>query len=95
MGDTDAPGIAPEKGFQFPAVIEVTAMGATEAGLARRVPEILAGLGLAVLAGSERVRMSRAGNYESVSVSFPCPSREVYDRAQEALRADPAIRWTL
>jgi len=31
----------------------------------------------------------------SVSVSFTCPTREKYDEAHTALRADPGIRWTL
>jgi putative lipoic acid-binding regulatory protein len=50
---------------------------------------------LSVLAGSLRVRPSREGKYVSVAVSFTCPSREKYDAAHEALRADPDIRWTL
>jgi putative lipoic acid-binding regulatory protein len=41
------------------------------------------------------MRPSREGNYVSVSVSFTCPSREKYDEAHAALRADPEIRWTL
>lgn len=85
----------PEQGFQFPGVFEINAMGSAEAKLEHRVPEILQGLGLSVLAGSARVRPSREGNYVSVSVSFTCPTREKYDEAHAALRADPAIRWTL
>jgi putative lipoic acid-binding regulatory protein len=85
----------PDQGFQFPGVFEINAMGSAAAELDKRVPEILQGLGLSVLAGSERVRPSREGNYVSVSVSFTCPSREKYDEAHAALRADPAIRWTL
>ena len=85
----------PDQGFQFPGVFEINAMGSAAAQLELRVPEILRGLGLSVLAGSERVRPSREGNYVSVAVSFTCPSREKYDEAHTALRADPAIRWTL
>jgi len=36
-----------------------------------------------------------AGNYVSVALSFTCPSREKYDAAHAALRADPDVRWTL
>lgn len=85
----------PQQGFQFPGVFEITAMGAASAALDSRVPEILESVGVVVLAGSTRVRPSREGNYVSVSVSFTCPSREKYDEAHAALRADPAVRWTL
>jgi putative lipoic acid-binding regulatory protein len=85
----------PDQGFQFPGVFEITAMGPVSAGLENRVPDIITGLGLSVLAGSLRARPSREGNYVSVAVSFTCPSREKYDAVHEALRADPDIRWTL
>lgn len=85
----------PEKGFQFPGLFEITAMGSASAALEDKVPRILEGLGLGVLAGSLRTRPSREGNYVSVTLSFTCPSREKYDEAHAALRADPDIRWTL
>jgi putative lipoic acid-binding regulatory protein len=85
----------PEQGFQFPGVFEITAMGPLSADLEDKVPDIITGVGLSVLAGSLRSRPSREGNYVSVAVSFTCPSREKYDAAHEALRADPDIRWTL
>lgn len=85
----------PEQGFQFPGVFEITAMGSAAAQLENKVPQILEGLGLSVLAGSARTRPSREGNYVSVSVSFTCPTRDKYDEAHAALRADPDIRWTL
>jgi uncharacterized protein len=85
----------PEQGFQFPGVFEITAMGKGHVGLEERVPEIIVGLGMAVLNGSMRTRPSNEGNYVSVSVSFTCPSREKYDAVHAALRADPDIRWTL
>ncbi|MEP7044241.1 MAG: DUF493 family protein [Dokdonella sp.] len=85
----------PDQGFQFPGLFEITAMGSVAAQLERRVPDILTNLGLSVLAGSARLRPSREGNYVSVSVSFTCPTREKYDEAHAALRADPDIRWTL
>jgi putative lipoic acid-binding regulatory protein len=85
----------PDQGFQFPGVFEITAMGSAAGGLEQKVIDLIEALGLSVLAGSTRVRPSRAGNYVSVAVSFTCPSREKYDAAHEALRADPHIRWTL
>jgi len=85
----------PQQGFQFPGVFEVTAMGKAYAGLEQRVPEIIVGLGLAVLNGSLRTCPSAEGNYLSVSVTFTCPSRAKYEAVHAALRADPDIRWTL
>jgi hypothetical protein len=85
----------PEQGFQFPGAFEITAMGKAHAGLEERVPEIIVGLGMAVLNGSLRTRPSNEGNYISVSLTFTCPSREKYDAVHTALRADPAVRWTL
>lgn len=85
----------PQQGFQFPGVFEITAMGSASAGLEEKVPRLIEGIGVAVLAGSVRVRPSREGNYVSVALSFTCPSREKYDAAHAALRADPDIRWTL
>jgi uncharacterized protein len=85
----------PQQGFQFPGAFEVTAMGNAGTGLDRRVVEIIAGLGLSVLEGSQRTRASSEGRYVSVSVTFTCPSREKYDAVHTALRADPDVRWTL
>ena len=85
----------PQQGFQFPGAFEITAMGNASGDLARRVPQLLAGLGLAVLDGSLRTRASSEGRYVSVSVTFTCPTREKYDAAHAALRADPDIKWTL
>ena len=85
----------PGPGFQFPGVFETTAMGSASADLEQKLVRILADLGLSVLAGTLRVRPSREGNYVSVTTSFTCPTREKYDAAHAALRADPAIRWTL
>ena len=85
----------PDQGFQFPGAFEITAIGKAGAGLEERVPEILVGIGLAVMNGSERTRPSSEGRYVSVSVTFTCPSREKYEAAHAALRADPDIRWTL
>jgi uncharacterized protein len=85
----------PDQGFQFPGVFEITAIGTGHVGLEERVPEIIVGLGMAVLNGSLRTRPSNEGRYISVSVTFTCPSREKYEAAHAALRADPDIRWTL
>jgi len=83
------------QGFQFPGSFEITAMGNATANLRARVPEILRGLGLSVFEASVRERPSREGNYVAVTASFTCPSREKYEAAHAALRADPDIRYTL
>lgn len=83
------------QGFQFPGSFEITAMGNANANLRDRVQGILSDLGLSVLEASVRERASREGNYVSVSVVFNCPSRDKYDAAHAALRADPDIRYTL
>ena len=85
----------PDQGFQFPGVFEITAMGSAAAELEKKVPALIESVGLNVLAGLVKVRPSREGNYVSVAVSFTCPTREKYDEAHAALRADPDIRWTL
>jgi putative lipoic acid-binding regulatory protein len=85
----------PDQGFQFPGLFEITAMGKAAGELERRVPEILAGIGLGVMAGSERVRPSKGGNYVAVTVSFTCPTRAKYDEAHAVLRADPEVYSTL
>ncbi|MEP6939145.1 MAG: DUF493 family protein [Rudaea sp.] len=85
----------PGQGFQFPGAFEITAVGKAHAGLEERMPELIAALGLSVLNGSLRTRPSSEGHYVSISVTFTCPSRELYEAAHSALRADPAVRWTL
>jgi putative lipoic acid-binding regulatory protein len=85
----------PGQGFQFPGVFEITAVGKAHAGLEERVPEIIVGLGMAVLNGSMRTRPSSKGHFVSVSVTFTCPTREKYEAAHAALRADADVKWTL
>jgi putative lipoic acid-binding regulatory protein len=83
------------QGFQFPGVFEITVMGNASAELPVHVPEILTGLGLQVLHETVKHRQSREANFISVTVSFHCDTREQYDAAHAALRADPDIRYTL
>jgi len=85
----------PDQGFQFPGLFEITAMGNATGDLERRVPSLLAGIGLAVMEGSMRTRSTQRGNYVSVTVSFTCPTREKYDEAHVVLRADAEIYSTL
>ncbi|MBI2396585.1 MAG: DUF493 family protein [Xanthomonadales bacterium] len=84
-----------ERGFTFPATLELSAMGAADAALHEIVPQVLAAAGLAVVAGSLRSRASSAGRYVSITVAFHCPDRASYDAAHRELRAHPAVKWTL
>lgn len=82
-------------GFEFPCTMEITAIGAADDDIAARVAAVLVALDLSVIAGSERQRPSGKGNFVSVTVGIQCPSRALYERVHAALRADPAVRWTL
>ena len=83
------------KGFQFPGVFEITAMGPVEARLEDLIPRELAAAGLTVLQETVRSRASSAGRFVSVSISFRADNRAEYDAAHVALRAHPDVKWTL
>lgn len=82
-------------GFQFPGVFELAAMGAHDAGLDTDVPAALEALGLTVHHDRLTVRASSSGRYLSVRVVFEAQSRDDYDAAHGAIRALPAVKWTL
>ena len=84
-----------KKGFQFPGVFEITAMGPASAGLELLSPRELAAAGLTVLKETVRSRASSAGRFVSVSISFKADTRADYDAAHVALRAHPDVKWTL
>lgn len=83
------------KGFQFPGVFEITAMGPASAGLEQVLPRELTAAGLTVLEETVRWRASSAGRFVSVTISFQADSRADYDAAHVALRAHPEVKWTL
>lgn len=83
------------KGFQFPGVFEISAMGPTSANLETEIPRLLAAAGLSVLHETVSSRASSAGRFVSVTISFRAASREEYEAAHHALRAHPEIKWTL
>ena len=83
------------KGFQFPGVFEITAMGPAEAKLEEAIPRELAAAGLTVLQETVRSRPSSAGRFVSVTLSFRAQTRADYDAAHIALRAHPDVKWTL
>lgn len=85
----------PEHGFQFPGEFDVTAMGPADAELEALIPALLAEAGLALVADVLRTRPSSGGRYVSVTVRIVAETRAHYDAAHEALRAHPAVKWTL
>ncbi|MBS0193271.1 MAG: DUF493 family protein [Proteobacteria bacterium] len=85
----------PEKGFQFPGVFEISAMGSASAGLDAEIPRLLTEAGLEVLHETVATRASREGKYVSVRISFRAESRADYEAAHAALRAHPEVKWTL
>lgn len=83
------------KGFQFPGVFEISAMGLASARLEDEIPRLLTEAGLAVLHETVSTRASSAGRFVSVTVSFRANSRADYEAAHRALRAHPEVKWTL
>ena len=84
-----------KKGFEFPGIFEVTAVGPATAGLESEIPLLLVAAGLVVLDETVRLRASSAGRFVSVSIHFQADSRADYEAAHHALRAHPEVKWTL
>ena len=82
------------KGFEFPGIFEITAMGPVEAQLEQVIPRELQAAGLTVLQETVRSRASSAGRFVSVAVSFRAETRAEYEAAHAALRAHPDVKWT-
>jgi len=85
----------PEHGFQFPGTFELSAMGAADRHLESALPQHLMEAGIEVLHETVNWRHSANGKYVSVRISFRANSREDYDRAHQALRDHPEVKWTL
>jgi putative lipoic acid-binding regulatory protein len=85
----------PAHGFQFPGTFELSAMGAADQHLEAVLPQHLLEAGIEVLHESVNWRHSSNGKYVSVRISFRARSREEYERAHQALRDHPEVKWTL
>ncbi len=85
----------PDHGFQFPGVFEITAMGASSAGLETEIPRLLAEAGIRVLEETISWRESSGGKFVSVKLSFRAEDRAQYEAAHAALRGHPEVKWTL
>jgi uncharacterized protein len=84
-----------QRGFAFPGVFELAAMGPADADLPSRVPAAIEALGLRVHHDRMTLQASANGRYLSVRVTFEAQSRDDYDAAHGALRAMPGVKWTL
>lgn len=84
-----------DKGFQFPGVFEITALGPASANLDTEIPRLLAAAGLRVLHETVALRPSSAGRFVSVTISFRAERRADYDAAHTALREHPEVKWTI
>jgi putative lipoic acid-binding regulatory protein len=85
----------PGHGFQFPGVFELAAMGAADRQLESELPRHLTEAGIEVLHEGVNWRHSSNGRYVSVRIRFRASSREEYERAHQALRDHPDVKWTL
>jgi len=85
----------PEHGFQFPGTFELSAMGAADKHLESELPQALQAAGVEVLHESVNWKHSTNGKYVSVRIAFRANSREDYDRAHQALRDHPEVKWTV
>ena len=85
----------PDHGFQFPGTVELSAMGAADKGLEQELPKALMDAGIDVLSEQVQWKHSSSGKFVSVRIAFHAETREDYDRAHEALRNHPEVKWTL
>lgn len=85
----------PDHGFQFPGTFELSAMGTADKDLETALPTALLDAGIEVVHESVNWKHSSSGRYVSVRIAFRANSREEYDRAHQALRDHPEVKWTL
>jgi len=85
----------PKHGFQFPGVFELAAMGLADRQLDIVLPQLLRELGIEVVQDAVTCRLSSNGRFVSVRIMFHASSREEYERAHQALREHPEVKWTL
>jgi putative lipoic acid-binding regulatory protein len=83
------------RGFQFPGTFELSAMGAADKDLETVLPTLLLDAGIEVLHETVNWKLSSTGRYVSVRIAFRADTREDYDRAHQALRDHPEVKWTL
>ncbi len=93
---TDDPTATDEsRGFQFPGVFELSAMGPADKQLEQVLPRELMVAGIDVVSEQINWKHSSSGKYVSVRIGFRARNREEYDRAHVALREHPDVKWTI
>ena len=93
MADTDPTGEA--QGFQFPGRFELTVMGDADADLLALIAVEMRSAGVAPAPCDAREKLSSGGRFRSVTAAFECASREELEALHRALKAHPAVKWTL
>lgn len=83
------------RGFQFPGRLELTVMGDADADLHALIEAEMRAAGVLPLPCDPREKLSSGGRFRSVSASFECASREQLEALHGALKAHPAVKWTL
>lgn len=91
--DPDSP--ADVTGFVFPGRFELTVMGDADADLLALVASEMRAAGVERLECEPREKISSGGRFRSVSASFACVSRQQLEALHAALKAHPAVKWTL
>lgn len=86
---------AESKGFQFPGQFELTVMGDAGADLLALIVAEMRTAGVAPVACEPREKLSSGGRFRSVTAGFGCSSREQLEALHRALKAHPAVKWTL
>ncbi len=81
--------------YEFPGAFELSAMGASDAGIEQVLPQLIEAAGGQVLAGSLTVKPSRAGNYVAVRISFLASGRTQLDAVHQAVQNHPGVKWLL
>ncbi len=83
------------KGFQFPGRLELTVMGDADTDLGALIEAAMRAAGVMSVPCDPRQKLSSGGRFRSVSAAFECPSREQLEALHSALKAHPAVKWTL
>ncbi len=84
-----------EKGFQFPGRFELTVMGEADADLLAVIANEMTVAGISQVPCEMREKLSSGGRFRSVTAAFECASREQLEALHGALKAHPAVKWTL
>ena len=74
---------------------ELSAMGAADKDLETVLPTALLDAGIEVVHESVNWKLSTNGRFVSVRIAFRANSREEYERAHQALRDHPEVKWTI